>query len=91
MRIYLLKRVENIVTKGEIACFEQFLLLSQSFQKSSAAEASQNVYICGKELIFLKTSKGCFFRVMAHSTSEFNDLFMSKELFNAIINCKMIL
>ena len=27
----LLKRVENIVAKGKIACFEQFLLLSQCF------------------------------------------------------------
>ena len=30
--------------KGEIACFEQFLLLSQCFQKSSTAEASESVY-----------------------------------------------
>ena len=32
------ERVENSVEKGEIACYEQFLLFSQSFQKSSAAE-----------------------------------------------------
>ena len=31
------------MAKGEIACFEQFLLLSQCFQKSSAAEASESV------------------------------------------------
>ena len=30
---------------GEIACFEQFLLLSQRFQMSSAAEASESVYM----------------------------------------------
>ena len=38
MRVKLLKRVENIVAKAEIACFEQFLLLPQCFQKSFAAE-----------------------------------------------------
>ena len=43
MRVYLLKRVENIVAKGEIARFEQFLLLSRCFQKSSAAETSESV------------------------------------------------
>ena len=30
----LLLKVENIVAKGEIARFEQFLLLSQCFQKA---------------------------------------------------------
>ena len=33
-------KVENIVAKEEISRFEQFLLLSQCFQNSSAAEAS---------------------------------------------------
>ena len=37
--------VENIVTKGEIAHDEQFLLLSQCFQKSYAAQASESVCI----------------------------------------------
>ena len=32
-------RVENMLTKEEIASFEQFLILSECFQKSSAAEA----------------------------------------------------
>ena len=32
------KRVENTVRKGEIACYEQFLLFSQCFQKTCAAE-----------------------------------------------------
>ena len=45
MKEYLLKRVENIVAKGEIARFEQFLLLSQCFLKLSAAEASESVYM----------------------------------------------
>ena len=37
---FLLERVENIVAKGEIACFDKFLLLPQSFQTSSAADTS---------------------------------------------------
>ena len=38
------EQVENIVAKGEITRFEQFLHLSQCFQKSSAADASKFVY-----------------------------------------------
>ena len=45
MKTFLLIIVENIVSKGEIARIEQFLLLSQSFQMSSAAEASESVYM----------------------------------------------
>ena len=52
-----------MVTKRENACFEQFLLLSPSFQKPSAAEAPESVFIwerinhpdpdlCGKMYIF---------------------------------------
>ena len=33
--------VENIVGKGEIACFEQFLLFPQCFQKLSVVDASK--------------------------------------------------
>ena len=36
-KVYLFNRVENIVAKGEITHYEQFRLLSQCFQKSSAA------------------------------------------------------
>ena len=32
------KRVENIVLKGEIARYEQFLLLPQCFQKTFTAD-----------------------------------------------------
>ena len=45
MQTFLLNRVENIGSKGEIARFEKFLLSSQSFQKSSATEASESVYM----------------------------------------------
>ena len=34
----LFKRVENIVGKGEIARYEQFLLCPQCFQKSCTAD-----------------------------------------------------
>ena len=40
-----MQKVENIVANGEIACFEQFLLLQQYFQKSSAAETTESVYM----------------------------------------------
>ena len=43
MKVYLINRVENILTKVEITYYEQFLLLLQCFQKSAAAEASGNV------------------------------------------------
>ena len=41
-------KVENIVAKREIACFEQFLLLSLCFQKPFDAEASESVYMRGR-------------------------------------------
>ena len=34
MKVLLMHRVENMVTKGEITCFEQFLLLLPCFQKA---------------------------------------------------------
>ena len=37
--------MENIVVKEEIARFEQFLLLTVCFQKPSAAEASERVFM----------------------------------------------
>ena len=39
MKLLLLNRVEIIVANGEIAHYEQFLYLSQCFQKSCVAEA----------------------------------------------------
>ena len=39
-----MKKVENIVANGEIARFEQFLLLPQCFQKSSAADVSKCIF-----------------------------------------------
>ena len=36
-----MKKVKNIMAKGKIASFEQFLLLSRCFQKLSAADASK--------------------------------------------------
>ena len=37
--------VENIVGKGEIACYEQFLLFPQCFQKASFLEESKGVIV----------------------------------------------
>ena len=39
MNVHLLNGVENIVTNGEIAHYEQFLLLSQCFQMPPAVDA----------------------------------------------------
>ena len=36
-------RVENIVGKGEIARYDQFLLFPQCFQKLSVVEASKSM------------------------------------------------
>ena len=40
MGIQLSDRVENIVGKGEISLYEQFLLFPQCFQKLSVFDAS---------------------------------------------------
>ena len=45
IKVHLMKKVENIVAKGEIARSKQFLLSSQCFQKSSATEASKSFYM----------------------------------------------
>ena len=42
-KIVFLNKVKNIVAKGEITYYEQFLLLPQCFQESSAADASKRV------------------------------------------------
>ena len=41
----LSKPVENIVGKGEIACYEQFLLFPQCFQKACFPRASKGVIV----------------------------------------------
>ena len=41
----LSKGVENTVEKGEIACFEQFLLFPQCFQKACFPGASKGVIV----------------------------------------------
>ena len=45
MAIQISDWVENIVGKGEIACYEQFLLFPQCFQKLSVADALKWVSI----------------------------------------------
>ena len=41
----LFKPVENTVGKGDIACYEQFLLLPQCFQKACFLGASKGVLV----------------------------------------------
>ena len=41
----LSKQVENTVGKGEIACYEQFLLFPQFFQKACFPGASKGVIV----------------------------------------------
>ena len=45
----ILNKDENIVTKGDIDHHEQFLLLSQCFQKVSATERHQKTSVIGKD------------------------------------------
>ena len=47
MKVYLVYKVENIGTRGEIANHRQIFLLPQYFQKSSAEDKSAS----GKRLI----------------------------------------
>ena len=47
MRVELLTKVENTVAKGEIACFEQFLLLVTIILK---VVCCRGWYRCGKGL-----------------------------------------
>ena len=47
MKVYLLKNVDYILANGIIACFAQFLLLSQCFQKSFAVVALKCVLFVG--------------------------------------------
>ena len=41
----LSKQVESTVGKGEIACYEQYLLLTQCFLKACFLEASKGVTV----------------------------------------------
>ena len=50
MKENLLNNVENTDVKGGITLNDKFLLLSQLFQKSSAAEVSEKESLCGKGL-----------------------------------------
>ena len=48
MKVQLLNRVENMVTKGEIACFEQFFLLSPCFQEAVCCRGIRKLLYEGK-------------------------------------------
>ena len=53
MKGQLLNKVDNIVAKGETDNFEQFILLPQCFQKSSALEV--HISVCMWERVKHKT------------------------------------
>ena len=60
MGIQFSYRVENIVGKEEIACYEQFLLFPQCFQKLSTVDASKKYLSWSKGLILgYKLNKEC--------------------------------
>ena len=60
MTVYLAKRGENIEAKGEIAHYEQFLLLHHCFQKRCQRASicgkglNNNYYMCGKTPTYLR-------------------------------------
>ena len=62
MGIQLHDGVENIVGKGEIARYEQFLLFPQCFQKlpHSLLLVGQNEYLCSKGLRLLTITETKF-------------------------------
>ena len=51
------QKAKSIGTNGAMACFEQFHLLSQYFQKSSAAHAYENVCMSERANFRLQTVK----------------------------------
>ena len=65
--------------KGEIACFEQFLLLSlYVFKKPSAAEVSESVYMEERVNMCLQMGKGYGLVIMLHSCIKSCILFFQK-------------
>ena len=77
MKKYLINRTENIVSKEEIARFEQFLLLSHICQKSFTDKASESVYmwervndICGNPCLLMFFLELCIDRTL--STYHYN-------------------
>ena len=44
-KLLVVNIVENMLTKGEIAHYEQYFLLSYCFQHVSAAEAPESIYM----------------------------------------------
>ena len=74
MGIQLSDWVENIVGKGEIARYEQFLLFPQCFQKLSVADPVmyQNKYLWSKGLI--ATSYNKFSLTHHHTMPHFDAL-----------------
>ena len=66
MEIEISDKVRNIVGKGEVACYEQFLLFPQCFQKLFLNR--QNEYLWSKGL---KTDLDCVSTQKQDSTLKF--------------------
>ena len=60
-----MNRVKNIVAKGEIAHYEQYLLLSKCLQTSSAANASESFNMWGNNVVKGEIAKNEHFRPYA--------------------------
>ena len=72
----LLVKVENSLTKGEIARYEQFLLLSECFQKASASEVSENVFMWEKVKADVSDISilGIWFSEEMNQTNQYNSI-----------------
>ena len=57
------KQVENTGGKGEIACYEQFLLFPQCFQKACFPEVSKGF------IVWEWVKKGCFIKTVDCNSS----------------------
>ena len=61
----LSKRVENTVGKGEIACYKQFLLFPQCFQKACFPGASKGVIVWEWVNLFISIKSYFFFSALS--------------------------
>ena len=87
MKEQLLNKLENIVAKGNIVHYEQFLNMSQCFKKSSAAEASESV--CMWESVNVLGGIQCLIHEMYRSLcaqAKITELFTTKTIFRYSID-----
>ena len=56
-------KVENLVRKGENACYKQFVLFSQFFFTASKSLVDQNLALCANGLSCERHSMGGIFKI----------------------------